>query len=391
MKIKNLENCTGCSACCSVCSKSAIKMIPNSEGFLYPAINDEVCIKCGLCEKVCPAFNLIKNVNQSTELLKTFAAINKNEKTRLDSSSGGIFTALAEKFITENGIVFGVKFAEDFSVIHSWTDSLEGLADFRGSKYLQSVIGDTYKECKEFLEQGRKVLYSGTPCQIQGLKKYLRKEYENLITLDFICHGVPSPLLWRKYIDYREKKSASRTVKTAFRRKNDGWKQYSLSFTFVNDSEYCASLKKDPYMQIFLKDIALRKSCYNCPCRGFNRPSDITIADFWGIQNVIPEMDDDKGTSLVFCNSENGKNLFDRISKNCIFKEINQNDAIKYNPSYLVSVKMPNERNDFYSNLEKQSFERIIKKYVTIPIYKFPLKFVRCFARKIKHIFRGKK
>ena len=178
MRIENLESCSGCHACFSVCPKFAIEMKENNEGFLYPLIDSNKCIKCGLCEKACPALNPIKKENEDT---KAYAAINKNEAIRLDSSSGGIFTAIAEKVIEENGVVFGAKFAFDFSVIHGWTDTIEGLAEFRGSKYLQSVIGNSYKDCKTFLESGRKVLFSGTPCQVQGLKKYLGKEYENLL------------------------------------------------------------------------------------------------------------------------------------------------------------------------------------------------------------------
>lgn len=384
MRIENLLSCSGCHACFSVCPKSAISMSENNEGFLYPQIDNGKCIKCGLCEKTCPAITPIKKENEDT---KAYAAINKNEVIRLDSSSGGIFTAIAEKIIEENGVVFGAKFTPDFSVVHGWTDTIKGLADFRGSKYLQSVIGNSYKECKAFLESGRKVLFSGTPCQVQGLKKYLQKEYENLLTVDFICHGVPSPLLWKKYADYQAEKFRAKRegiVKTAFRRKDDGWKLYSLSFTFSNDSEYRATLNKDPYMQIFLKDIALIESCYDCKCRGIVRPSDITLADFWGVQNVLPAMDDNKGTSFVIAHSEKGKKLLEEL-KSCELKEIDVSAGAKYNPAIKKSPRKPKQRDYFYSDLEKLQFKTIVKKYASTPLYLRGYKFARhCAAKGVK-------
>jgi len=385
MRIENLENCSGCHACFSVCPKSAITMSESNEGFLYPQIDSDKCIKCGLCEKACPALNPIKKENEDT---KAYAAINKNEAIRLDSSSGGIFTAIAEKVIEENGVVFGAKFASDFSVVHGWTDTIEGLAEFRGSKYLQSVIGNNYKECKAFLESGRKVLFSGTPCQVQGLKKYLQKEYANLLTVDFICHGVPSPLIWKKYMDYRAEKIRAKRgeiVKTSFRRKNDGWKMFSLSFTFANDSEYRATLNKDPYMQIFLKDIALRESCYDCKCRGITRPSDITLADFWGVQNVLPEMDDDKGTSLVVTHSDKGNNLVNLLNDNCDFKAIEVVDGANFNRSIKISPKRPKQRDVFYADLEKLQLKQIVNKYATSPLYLRCYRFTRrCVVKAVK-------
>ena len=218
----NTKNCTGCHACYSICTKFAISMQQNYEGFLYPVIDEEKCIDCGACKTVCPTYNPIL---KETELTKSYAAINNVEKIRAESSSGGMFSAIANIIIDENGVVFGAKFAEDFSVVHSWVNKKEELTQFRGAKYLQSVIGDSYKQCKLFLDEGRKVLFSGTPCQINGLKRFLKKDYVNLFCVDIICHGVLSPLLWEKYINYRVKKAESPLVTTVFRRKYDGWKQ----------------------------------------------------------------------------------------------------------------------------------------------------------------------
>lgn len=372
LHVEKVENCTGCHACFSCCTKKAVSMQPNIEGFLYPVIDKPKCVNCGLCEKVCPAINPINtavSAGSSASKPVAYAAFNNDEEVRLNSSSGGIFTAIAQKIIEQDGVVFGAKFTDDFSVAHGWTDSVEGLKDFQGSKYVQSVIGSSYKDCKIFLEQGRKVLFSGTPCQIQGLKKYLKKEYENLFTVDFICHGVPSNKLWQKYKIFREKKSASQTVKTAFRRKNDGWKQFSLSFTYANDSEYCASHRKDLYMKIFLTDIALRSSCYKCPVRFLNRPSDITLADFWGIQNVLPQFDDDKGTSLVMLHSSQAAEFWSILKDSCTMEQIILEQGIKYNPSMVRSPKMPKARKKFYFDLETKPFEKVLKKYTTVSLW----------------------
>lgn len=235
MQIENLKNCTGCSACFASCPKNAISLVPNEEGFLYPQIDSSKCIQCGLCEKVCPTLNIQQGANKNP---KAFAVINDDEKIRMESSSGGVFTAVAKKVIEENGIVFGVKLDEHQKAVFSFTENVEGLSEFRGSKYVQAQVGNAFKECKNFLIENKKVLFTGTPCQIEGLKLFLGKEYENLLTMDIICHGVPSPLVWKKYTEFCEKKFASRIVKTAFRRKNDGWKRsihyHSLLRMIVN-------------------------------------------------------------------------------------------------------------------------------------------------------------
>ena len=219
-QLTDKQDCCGCHACASVCARHSITMQEDNEGFLYPVVDASTCIDCGLCEKVCPVINQ----DEPRKPLKVYAAKNRNEEIRRQSSSGGIFTPLAESVIREGGVAFGAKFDKDWNVVHAWTDTIEGIADFRGSKYVQSIIGDTYREAREFLKQGRKVLFSGTPCQIAGLRKFLRKEYENLLTVDVVCHGVPSPLVWREYlkentkgkeilrIDFREKKWVGKII-----------------------------------------------------------------------------------------------------------------------------------------------------------------------------------
>ena len=383
MKIEGLKNCSGCSACYSVCPANAIKMSPDKEGFLFPQIDAGVCIKCHKCEKVCPVLNF----SESNDEIKTeaFACINDDEKVRFESSSGGIFSSLAEKVLKADGVVFGVKLDENQKAVFGFTETEEGLADFRGSKYVQAETGYAFVSCRKFLEEGRKVLFSGTPCQIAGLKSFLNRNYDNLLCVDIICHGVPSPELWQKYVEFREKKASSKTVKTAFRQKKYGWKLYSLSFTFQNNSEYSATLQKDPYLRLFLKDLCLRESCYNCTFKGLSRPSDLTIADFWGIQNEMPEMDDDKGTSLVFIHSRKGKEIFSQLT-NCRTQKIDCNQGVKYNPSMIKSVSRPEKRDSFFKDLDSLDFEKLLKKYNHIPLIKRVKTFGGKCLRKIKSL-----
>ena len=338
IEIKDKKDCCGCHACASICAKHSITMQADEEGFLYPVVDKDTCTDCGLCEKVCPVINQ----SEPCKPLKVYAAKNKNEEIRRQSSSGGIFTLLAEKVIAEDGIVFGARFDEEWNVIHSWTDTIEGIAAFRGSKYVQSTIGDTYRETKDFLKQGRKVLFSGTPCQIAGLKKYLRKEYDNLLTVDVVCHGVPSPLVWHTYLkETHEQLRAKRGVGKntvplymgelpvitgiSFRDKTNGWKKYGfkICYTALKAAENSVSksanivnseitpFNEDIFMKGFLKNLYLRPSCYQCMARQGKSGADIAIADYWGIQRIHPELDDDKGVNLVLINTQKGQTYFD--------------------------------------------------------------------------------
>ena len=359
--IKNNKDCCGCSACVNVCPKNCIEMIADCEGFLYPKVNKDICVECGICEKVCPIINKPKREENKPIAL---AVINKDESVRLNSSSGGIFSLIASEIIKDGGICFGAAHTSDFkSVEHICIHSLEELAALRGSKYVQSKIGNTYSQTREFLERGKKVLFSGTPCQISGLYAFLNKEYDNLYTCDFICHGVPSPLVWEKYLDLREKVSESKTEKIIFRNKKYGWKTYSIQFIFQNGIERIQSVGKDLYLRGFLSDLYLRPSCYSCNFKGTNRISDITLADFWGVEKVCPEMYDNKGTSLLFLNSVKGKALFNLISDNTINKEVDLNAAISFNSAAVKSVSMPKKRSGFFAELNSVPTERIFNKY----------------------------
>lgn len=383
ISITNKQDCCGCHACASVCAKHSITMQEDNKGFLYPVVNASTCTDCGLCEKVCPVINQ----SEPRKPLKVYAAKNKNEEIRLKSSSGGIFTPLAENIINEGGVVFGAKFDKDWNVVHSWTDNIDGLADFRGSKYVQSTIGNTYKETKDFLKQGRKVLFSGTPCQIAGLKKYLRKEYDNLLTVEVVCHGVPSPLVWRKYLkEEREKIRAERvdgknTVSSSlndlpvitgisFRDKTHGWKKYGFRLSYATsgaagnsvsisakdkDRTFLQPFPDNVFMKGFLKNLYLRPSCYACAARSGKSGSDISIADFWGIQNYYPEFDDDKGIGLILLNSEKGLAAYNQLNTDSI--EATYEQGIAKNPCIEHSVKRTKYVDMFWSSFTLSSME----------------------------------
>lgn len=340
-------DCCGCETCAQRCSHKAIIMTRDKEGFLYPHINIEQCTNCGLCEQVCP---IINQAEQKIPIV-AYAAKNNDEKTRLLSSSGGIFTLLAEKIIADGGVIFGAKFDEQWNVVHDYVETIEALADFRGSKYVQSRIGDIYISVEQFLKLGRKVLFSGTPCQIAGLKRFLIKDYQNLVCIDIICHGVPSPLVWQKYIQQLD---IDNITHVKFRDKTNSWKNYEVVVNSGTSEIIRETIRQNVFMKLFLSDLCLRPSCANCPAKAGKSHSDITIADYWGIEHVHPEFDDDKGCNLVIVNSEKGKDLFDSIA--CDKLETDFKRAISYNTSYFKSVAEPKYRKFFFDNFDKYGF-----------------------------------
>ncbi len=359
IKITEKHNCTGCHGCLNICPKQCITMEVDKEGFLYPKVDLDSCVDCRLCEKVCPVLNKLKVDNEP----RAYACYNKNEQIRLESSSGGIFTLIAEQVINDGGVVFGVGLDKDLTALHSYVETKEQLKAFRGSKYVQSKIGETYKRAEDFLKQNRDVLFTGTPCQIAGLKAYLQKDYDNLFCIDIICHGVPSPKVWEKYLAYHEKRVDAKAQGANFRHKNKGWNKFSMALEFDDENEYIQTLDKDLYMQAFLKDTCLRPSCHKCNFKTLHRQSDITLADFWGIQKVLPKMDDDKGTSLILINSNKGKEVFGCLKDSILFEEVDLNKAVSYNPAAFKSASENPNRDGFFADLDKLSFDKLVDKY----------------------------
>lgn len=359
LKVPSKNKCSGCSACVSICPVNCIKLVEDQEGFLYPKVDDQKCVKCGACVKTCPYNNEQKGPTDK----KAFAVINKDQHERMESSSGGVFSLLAKDVIKKGGVVFGACFNQDYKLEHLAIDSEKDVYKLRGAKYVQSDMNDAFNKAKEFLDNGRLVLFTGTPCQIAGLKGYLKKEYQNLITQDIICHGVPSPMVWRKYLNYRTMQSGAKITKISTRCKNDGWRRYSVAFTFENGKEYERQHDLDPYSRVFLKNLCLRPSCYSCNFNGDKRLADITLADFWGIEKVQGEMDDDKGTSLVIINTPKGEQAFDNIKENVVYIKVPFEDSIKHNPSYHLSVVEPNNRTGFMQTIAQKDFSYAYDKY----------------------------
>lgn len=361
--IVDKNSCSGCKACFNICPQNCIDMVVDEEGFWYPKVNEVKCVKCGLCEKVCPEINVYKNEEFYHEPL-ALAAWNKDNMKRKISSSGGIFTSIAEWIILNGGVVFGAGYDDSFDVIHKETDSLNGLRDLRGSKYVQSDINDTYKRAKGYLEGNRKVLFTGTPCQIAGLYKYLQKEYENLYTCDVVCHGVPSPKVFKRYKISLEDQYGSSIQRISFRHKKHGWKIYSVLLEFSNGTEYSKTLKEDPYMLGFLRNYYLRPSCYTCSYANIPRVADITLGDFWGVGNKYPELDDDQGTSLLLVNSDKGKYMMEKCIGGIVVHECDLEHAIKHNPCIIKSGNEPELRREFFIEFNNKDFGYVSKKYM---------------------------
>lgn len=360
LNITDKSKCNGCHACKNICPQNCINMEYDHEGFLYPSIFVDNCVNCGLCEKICPVLNP-RDIENHESI--AFACKNKDEAIRKISSSGGIFSVIANSVLEKGGVVFGAAFDDEFKVIHKYVEDFQSLQTLFGSKYVQSKIGTCYIQTKNFLEQGRLVLFTGTPCQVGGLLSYLKKPYDNLITQDIICHGVPSPIVWEKYLKFKLSKKKQKIKKVCFRSKINGWKRYSLQFTFDNKETDCEIQGNDPYMKAFFKSVSLRPSCFNCSFKSKNRNSDMTLADLWGIENIAPEIDDNKGISLVILHSPKGKALFKKLKEKILFKEIDLNLAIEFNPCMIRSVKKSPKREKFLLEINENNFDKITQKY----------------------------
>ena len=324
IKIQDKKDCCGCSACVQVCPRKCITMEVDEEGFQYPYSNDYLCIDCHLCEKVCPVINQ----DQQRIPKKVYAAKNLDDNIRLESSSGGLFTIIASEIIKEGGVVFGAKFNNAWEVVHDYIDRIDDLHLLRGSKYVQSIIGDAYSRAEKFLNEGRTVLFSGTPCQIAGLKRFLRKKYINLLTVDVICHGVPSPRLWNEYLDHMLLKNKIRGLQKrddisaiTFRSKVTGWQCYSFQVQTKDGDIFTEIVDDNIYMQGFLNNLFLRPSCYSCPAKKGKSGSEYTLGDYWGVSAYHPEIYDDNGVSLLFAYGDESAERF--VLSSCEIESFN--------------------------------------------------------------------
>ena len=349
-EICKIEKCIGCLNCYNTCKSSAIELNEDNLGFLYAKKSLDKCIQCNMCEMKCP---ILKDDLREVYKYECFACKNKNEKIRLRSSSGGIFYLIAQEIINNKGIVCGAKYDKDFNVIHEIINKKEDIFELMGSKYIQSDLKNTFKGIHKKLEEGVLVFFTGTPCQVAALKVFLSKEYDNLITQDFVCHGVGSKKVLKQHIEeIKEKHKIKNLKKINFRDKISGWKNFSFSVLGEN-GKYSKDLINDNYMKIFLKNLCLRESCYNCKYKGTNRWSDITLGDFWNIEKIIKDFDDDKGVSAVIINSSKGKEWFEKIKKDIIFKSVKYEDISKNNICLDTSAIYNTHRDDFIRDFKK--------------------------------------
>lgn len=365
INITNKEDCCGCTACASICPHKAITMEPDALGFLYPKVNIQKCTNCGLCENVC-AFNENYDKSFNFDKPKTYGVRHKNLSEIETSRSGAAFIALSDWILEHDGIIYGVGYNGHFHVAHKKAKTKEERNEFKGSKYVQSDLSNTFLQIKRDLKNGKIVLFSGTPCQTSGLNSYIGKKYKNnLYLIDIVCHGVPSPYIWKDYISYYERKYKKKIIPVNFRDKKYGWDSHKE--TFILDDGVKISPKYHPWSTLFCNRIMYRKSCGNCHFCNTTRPSDITIADFWGWEKTNPKINlDNKGISLLLINTVKGEDLFNNVRNNLITINSKLEDCLQPN---LKSPTILNNQSEIFENqYQKYGFEYIIKRYTNIGI-----------------------
>lgn len=365
INLQRKEECCGCNACGDICPKSAITFCLDNEGCWYPNIDLEKCIKCGLCDKVCPILHKYNLLDKNSSTPECYAAEHKSIEVIFSSTTGGMFSALADVMYNQKGYVGGAVHNEDFSVSHFISNDKADLQKLRRSKDLQSNAEGFYLKVREILEEGHSVLVCGVPCQIAALKNFLSKEYENLITVDLICAGVNSPKVWKKYLSYIEDMNNSKIVWTENKSKEYGWTNLTQKFVFENGEEYFDTRKTSFFTQGFIDShLYCRPSCYECKYKGFPRVADITIGDFWGIRKYSKKYNSDMGTSVVLINSEKGKTYFEKIKKRINSEKTPLEWALAGNPALLKSIsKISNQREEFFADLDQMPFDKVVKKY----------------------------
>ncbi len=355
--VKLQKNCCGCSACAAVCPRECITMQRDGHGFYRPVINTSLCTDCGLCKSICPQ---ISSVADSEKQIDAYGAIAKDTAVKMASSSGGVFTLLSSRVIEKGGVVFGAAFDENLNVVHTEAANIEELGLFRGSKYVQSCIDDCFVKAKAYLESNRWVYFSGTPCQIAGLKAFLKKDYATLITQDLICHSTPSPLVWEEYLRFREKEAGGKAIKASFRYKEKDLYGYKLRIEFDNGKFHIKD-GSDPYMMAFINGLSSQTACFDCRFKGLNRQSDVTLADFWGVEDLFPNIDKQGGVSLIFLHTEKGKALFNSIADQTITFKVDPLLAVKKNAMALKSPEPHKAGKKFLKSIKRKGFEKAYK------------------------------
>lgn len=379
------ELCSGCTACANVCSKGCITMVQDEEGFLRPVIDEASCVDCGLCRKVCP---ILQETVIAEDHTLAYAAINLDETTRQSSTSGGVFTLLSQWILEQGGVVFGAAYNENFEVVHYKAETAVEMAQFRGAKYSQSRLGDIFQQAASCLKDDRYVLFSGTPCQIGGFVSFLGKQYDKLILVDLVCHGVPSPEIWKHYIKYRGQQDAQGAKPSAInlRCKQTGWPGYSIRFDYSYYEPYSSPNSQDPYLRGFVGNLYLRPSCYDCKFKGSTRQSDFTLADYWGVWEQLPEYHDGMGTSLVLLHTHKARNLWKKISEGMRYLEVDSSLALTGNPSAIVSGSLPENRSEFFERYKNEDFQTLIDELAPKKPTATPPSFVKRLLSRVKRI-----
>lgn len=350
----NMEHCTGCSACVGICPKAALSMGPDRLGFLRPRHAPEQCIDCHLCEQVCP----VLHPPTGSSAPEAVAATARDDTLLKQCSSGGVFPLLAKEILARGGAVYGAAFDKDFRVQHIRVDALQDLPRLYSSKYVQSDLRDTFRQAKNDLNAGIPVCFSGTPCQIAGFKSYLGKDYDHLITLDLVCHSVPSPEIWQHYKRRLENRQNSRLTTFHFRHKTAGWEAYSLHGEFEDGSSVDSPARTDPYMQGFVKGLYSRESCYHCPFKGISRCSDLTLGDFWGAHAALPQAYHPMGTSIAVLHTEKAKKLLPVLPLST--HPLPPEAAFPFNPAALVAAEKPKKHAFFHENRDTMDFAELV-------------------------------
>lgn len=384
LEIKNKVDCTGCRACEQLCPVKCITMIEDEEGFIFPHIDEEKCINCGLCKKRCP--QLDKKIEKKESSI--YAVKAKKIDNAKKSTSAGIAYILTKKIVENKGAVFGCAYNENLKPIQVKAENEKDLEKMRGSKYVFSDTLHTYTEVKKVLEEDREVLYIGTPCQIGGLYAFLGKEYEKLLTIDIVCHGVPSQKIFSKYIKYLEKIFNQKVVNYEFRNKDKAiWGEFCAKVTFEDNKVKYLDANMDPYYSNFLKGTIYRECCYECKYANTNRIGDITLADFWGIEQANPKFYSEQGVSLVFVNTQKGNEIFRKISENIIYCEHTKEDAIKKNGNLSNPTKRLEQRDIVYNGIDNKDIEEFVKTNLKVK-GKLKKRIKKMIPKKLKNIIK---
>ena len=379
ININDSSKCCGCSACVSSCPIGCIIMTRDHEGFDYPIANVDLCIGCGKCDTVCP-INKPKDVSEPI----TAYAVRFDEYLS-GSSSGGVFPALACAVFDEGGSVFGAALEPDMKVGHTEAADMFKLETMRGTKYVQSDLYSVFEDIREKLDMHIKVMFSGTPCQVAGLKSFLGKSYDNLLTVDLACHGIPSPGLWGRYVDALEKDAGKKIIDVNFRDKSKSWRHYGMNIRYNDGTMSYSRRDKDPYLSLFLQKMTLRPSCYDCKFKYGKSGSDITLSDLWSVPELAPQMNDDRGVSGVFVNTEKGARAFSKLG-HAMMLEVDPAKARSFNSGFSASVEVPKGREEFFkeAHLTLDILGHMKKYVVTEHMYRRVCRELRSLLSKIK-------